>query len=576
MMRFKRLILLAFAAFLCVNISACSTAGTDLAETPTETLSQSENENLVKLCKVWGYVKYRHPAYLLGIRGWDADLMELIPQVQKAKDEEEVNRLLHQWFTDLGEVEYGMPVSGRSFQPGATQVVGADTAWTKDAACLGEDLAADLALFPEKLPDLERSLAPVYFDPLGTPNFSNEIDFAPDYEDAAFRLTALFRLWNAVEYYYPYLDLLDRNWEDCLSEAIPVMLNADDRETYENALMYLAGQLKDPHIGLLDAATGMNIAYEEQGRYRLPAAVTAAENKLVVDSIRQEDCPLEIGDVLVAVNGRSVEELAREYQKFFSLSRDELLLSTTQALITRSPVQEMEISVLRDGKTLTLTVQGVDGSSGSTSKPPYEILDGNIGLINPAFIESTDMVYEAMEALRETEGLILDMRQYPGSPSDFFNIMHYLIRASAPSIIVSYPYAAVPGVYTKVPINYYGYGPAAPEPYYFYDQPVAVLIDCNSISASEYVATMLDTGENISLVGSNTVGTDGNVALLPLPGGLYLTFTSLGCYEIDGSQSQQVGIDPDIEAPYTIQGIKEGRDEPLEAAVDWILSAKST
>ena len=33
-----------------------------------------------------------------------------------------------------------------------------------------------------------------------------------------------------------------------------------------------------------------------------------------------------------------------------------------------------------------------------------------------------------------------------------------------------------------------------------------------------------------------------------------------------------MGITPDIKAPYTVQGIKEGRDEPLEAALQYLAS----
>ena len=91
-------------------------------------------------------------------------------------------------------------------------------------------------------------------------------------------------------------------------------------------------------------------------------------------------------------------------------------------------------------------------------------------------------------------------------------------------------------------------------------------------SASEFAATILRNSDDTVLVGEPTAGTDGNVVLLPLPGGAQMGFASLGCYELDGSQSQQVGITPDIQAPYTVQGIKEGRDEPLEAALHYLAS----
>ena len=71
----------------------------------------TETENLVKLCKVWGYTKYMHPAFLLGKKDWDQELLKLIPQVRELTTAEEVNALLHDWFVGLGEIDYtSMPV----------------------------------------------------------------------------------------------------------------------------------------------------------------------------------------------------------------------------------------------------------------------------------------------------------------------------------------------------------------------------------------------------------------------------------------------------------------------------------
>lgn len=41
-------------------------------------------------------------------------------------------------------------------------------------------------------------------------------------------------------------------------------------------------------------------------------------------------------------------------------------------------------------------------------------------------------------------------------------------------------------------------------------------------------------------------------------------------YYPDGRETQRIGIVPDIEAKPTIKGIREGRDEPLEKAIEII------
>ena len=68
-------------------------------------------ENLVKLCKVGGYTEYLHPAFLLGKKSWDEDLLTLSSQVREQTTAEEVNPLLHDGFVGLGEIDYtSMPV----------------------------------------------------------------------------------------------------------------------------------------------------------------------------------------------------------------------------------------------------------------------------------------------------------------------------------------------------------------------------------------------------------------------------------------------------------------------------------
>ena len=68
-------------------------------------------ENLVKLCKVGGYTEYMHPAFLLGKKSWDEELLTLSSQVREQTTAEEVNPLLHDGFVGLGEIDYtSMPV----------------------------------------------------------------------------------------------------------------------------------------------------------------------------------------------------------------------------------------------------------------------------------------------------------------------------------------------------------------------------------------------------------------------------------------------------------------------------------
>ena len=97
------------------------------------------------------------------------------------------------------------------------------------------------------------------------------------------------------------------------------------------------------------------------------------------------------------------------------------------------------------------------------------------------------------------------------------------------------------------------------------------MIDQQSISASEFAATILSNSDDAVLVGEPNGGHRWQRCSVASARGVQMGFTSLGCYELDGSQSPQVGITPDIKAPYTVQD-QSPRDEPLEAALQYLAS----
>jgi C-terminal processing protease CtpA/Prc len=78
-------------------------------------------------------------------------------------------------------------------------------------------------------------------------------------------------------------------------------------------------------------------------------------------------------------------------------------------------------------------------------------------------------------------------------------------------------------------------------------------------------------GDNTTILGSTTAGADGNVSSIMLPGGLRTMISGFGVYYPDGEETQRVGIVPDIEVKPTVKGIREGKDELIEKAIEVIL-----
>ena len=76
------------------------------------------------------------------------------------------------------------------------------------------------------------------------------------------------------------------------------------------------------------------------------------------------------------------------------------------------------------------------------------------------------------------------------------------------------------------------------------------------------------------VLGSTTAGADGNVSTIMLPGNVRTLISGNGIYYPDGTETQRVGIIPDIEMKPTIKGIKNGEDELLVRAIEIIKQQK--
>jgi len=100
----------------------------------------------------------------------------------------------------------------------------------------------------------------------------------------------------------------------------------------------------------------------------------------------------------------------------------------------------------------------------------------------------------------------------------------------------------------------------------------AALIDERAISQAEHCCLYLKAAaaKRITFVGTPTNGTNGDMTRSVLPGGIPFGFTGHDVRFPDDSQLQRRGIQPDILVAPTIAGLRAGRDEVLERAVQFL------
>jgi C-terminal processing protease CtpA/Prc len=103
-----------------------------------------------------------------------------------------------------------------------------------------------------------------------------------------------------------------------------------------------------------------------------------------------------------------------------------------------------------------------------------------------------------------------------------------------------------------------------------YKGKTVMLINELAGSQAEHSGLFFEAANGTRFIGSPTAGANGDITNFTVPGGIRITFSGHGVRHADGRQLQRVGLLPDIEVRPTIQGIREGRDEVLERAIEYL------
>jgi C-terminal processing protease CtpA/Prc len=96
--------------------------------------------------------------------------------------------------------------------------------------------------------------------------------------------------------------------------------------------------------------------------------------------------------------------------------------------------------------------------------------------------------------------------------------------------------------------------------------PVVALLDGQTASADETIAQIIRDHHLGLLVGETSAGSNGDPSTFRVPGGFEVRFTAMRVANRDGSTIHGQGITPHKVVHPTLEGVRAGRDEILEAA----------
>jgi carboxyl-terminal processing protease len=532
-----------------------------------------QTDGLAGLCQVWGLLKYFHPS-VANRTDWDSVLVSAVPRFLAASSRKAFNQTIVDLIGSAGlgyvfrELSVGLPRESAG--------LGSAFRWIDDPAFEPATRVLLKAIVLAHRPGSNRYVSDAG---AGNPDFRNDQSSweADPYPREEVRLLALFRYWNMVQYYFPCKDAMDRDWPDLLTELIPRFRRAANATEYNVAAAGMTSAINDAH-----ASTSSAVLSSYWGMNSAPIRVRLVEDRTVITRVYSRlltpGADLRPGDIVTHINSVPVEMMRATMRPLVNASNEASLERNIHGYLVRTSATSLSLRIQRGAsETLVVTVDcpSVGAVSVEASVPTASvsaILPGNIGYVHMGLLGVSD-VASVMAQLKNTRGIVFDIRNYPNGT--LYAVSNYLNPATKPFVKFLEPDYDHPGSFVWTSLLVTGPGSpnawsGAPPATFTYAGRVVILCDQETQSQAEYTVMAFQTAPDSTVIGSQTAGADGNVSLISLPGGIYTYFSGLGVFYPDGRPAKRVGIAPDIVSKPTVQGVREGRDEVLERAIQYL------
>ena len=514
----------------------------------------SDTKKLATIAKIYGFLKYYHPEVGKGKYDWDNEFIKYLPQVLEANDKESLSKIYNNWINSLGKIE-------KCKNCDSDQLLfdkNFNLSWTQDSEIFNIELTSKLKYIEENRFQGENFY--VTTEPVGTIKVTNEPVYQNfSYPSEEYRLLGLFKYWNIIEYFYPYKYLTDQKWDSVLTEMIPKFRSAFNKDEYQSLVKELIAKLDDTHAWVSFNA--------EKVKY-LPIKISNIDNKAVVSGFYNDSLAkvnnLKLGDILLKINDINIPEETEKKSKYISGSNTNIKIRQTYNEILLGKDSSATLTIERNNEIEKIKVNRYNFDDFKYWDNPTTIktksINETIGYINMASVKGVD-VSNIFKSFENKKAIIIDLRNYPAF---IYKLLSKHLNSEKRDFSKVYsPNMNYPGMFSlkdnlqtgiKNNKNFKG--------------KVIILVNEESISRSEFTAMALQTAHNVITIGNQTAGADGDVVVFEYIGGYKTAISGNGIMYPDYTETQRKGIKIDIEIKPTINGLRQGRDEILEKAIE--------
>ena len=513
----------------------------------------SETEKLASLGKIYGFLKYYHPEVGKGTYNWDNEFIKYLPKVLNANNKKELSTIYINWIDSLGKIDVCKKCSSEEKYFNKNF----DLSWLQDKSLFNDELSSKLKYIESNR--IQKANFYVKSQPVGNIKVTNEPEYKNfEFPDEAYRLLGLFKYWNVIEYFYPYKYLTDQNWDSVLKEMIPKFKMAQNQNEYQSTIKELVAKLDDSHAW---------ISFSDDAPKYLPVKFSNIDSKAVISGFYNDSLAnknnLKLGDVILEINNKNVWSETEQKLKYISASTiDGKIVDAYYRTLNGSEVV-VNLTILRNDKTENVTVNRYDFNdfnywNNLNAKKSKEINE-NIGYINMANVkvEDVDHIFKSFE---NKKSIIIDLRNYPAWV--LYQFSRKLNSKKQEFSKIYSPNINYPGKFIyKENLKTNNSNKA-------FKGRIILLVNLESLSRSEFTAMAFQTADNVITVGNQTAGADGDVVVFEYMGGFRTAISGNGILYPSGLETQRKGIKIDVVVNPTIDGLRQGRDEILEKAIE--------
>jgi hypothetical protein len=380
----------------------------------------------------------------------------------------------------------------------------------------------------------------------------------PDgWEDEPVRVGTVVEIWNVLRHFYPYQAEVRVPWDKALYRAVAAASKASSIEEAVDAVRGLVHMLQDGHG---------YVGHPRLPRQRaLPFRMEVVENEAVVTATEAPD-RFPLGAIVQSIGGEKALDRIRALEGKLSGSRHWRRFRAAAWESTAGPAHtKTKVTIEDDAGRRTTAGEFERNHPLVPARPePIAVFDDGVFYVDLTRAQWSD-IRERIEEIAVAPGVVFDMRGYP---NETHRILDHLMTESEDIEWMQVPRYLEPGGHAVgwFPIGWH----LRPETPHIYGHR-AFLVSPAAISYSESVLSYVEAYGLGTLVGeAPSAGANGDIVRVDSLAGFFVVFSGMRVTRHDGRRFHVQGVAPQVKVQRTIEGLRQGRDEVLDGALQLV------